>query len=110
MAQSGAPMDMDANEIAYYANQSAWLAALTDVALLAAILAAVALLLRSGWAVNLFGLSIVAIALSSLFDIANGTALLIDSREWLVVWCLTAGLAIAQFLYARVMQRRGVLR
>ena len=109
-AQSGAPMDMDATEIAYYADQSPWLAALTDVALLAAILAAIALLLRSSWAVNLYGLSVVAIALSSVADIAGGTALLLESQEWLLVSCLTAGLAIAQLAYAMVMRKRGVLR
>ena len=45
-AQSGAPMDMDATEIAYYAAQPAWLVALTDIALISAVLAAIALLLQ----------------------------------------------------------------
>ena len=44
-AQSGAPMDMDANEIAYYAAQAPWVVAVVDVVLISATLAAIAQLL-----------------------------------------------------------------
>ena len=109
-AQSGAPMDMDATEIAYYAAQPPWFVAVTDVVLISAILAAVALLLRSRWAVHLYGLSIAGIVVTSAYDIATGTALLLQDHGWLILSCVTTGLAIAQLVYAIAMRSRGVLR
>jgi hypothetical protein len=109
-AQSGAPMDMDATEIAYYAAQAPWFVAVVDVALVAATLAAVALLLRSRWAVHLYGLSIGAIVVTGVYDIAAGTALLLEDRGWLILESVTTGLAILQLLYAAAMRNRGLLR
>ena len=109
-AQSGAPMDMDAHEIAYFAAQEAWSVALTDVAVVAPLLAAVALLVRSRWAVILYALSIAAIVITTTFDVAAGTALMLSDRGWLILNCITFALAILQWLYARAMQQRGVLR
>jgi hypothetical protein len=109
-AQSGAPMDMDASEIAYYAEQPTWLAAITDVALIAAVLAAVLLLLRSRWSVPLYGLSIAAIVVASVADVARGTALLLQDQGWLILDVVTTGLAIVQLAYALAMRHRGVLR
>ena len=110
-AQSGAPMDMDATEIAYYAAQPQWFVAVADMVLISAILAAVALLLlRSRWAVYLYALSIAGIAVTSVYDIAAGTALLLQDRGWLILSCVTTSLAILQLAYAIAMRRRGVLR
>ena len=109
-AQSGAPMNMDATEIAYYAAQPAWLAGLTDMALISAVLAAIALLLRSRWAVHLYGLSIAAIVVAGTSDMARGTALLLQDQGWLILQLVTLGLAIAQLFYALAMRKRGVLR
>ncbi len=108
-AQSGAPMDMDAAEIEYYANQPAWFVAVTDMVLICAILAALALLLRSRWAVPLYALSVAGIAVTAAYDVAAGTALLLHDQGWLVLQLLTAGLAVAQLLYAWAMRRRGAL-
>ena len=109
-AQSGAPMDMDATEIAYYAAQAPWFVAVTDMVLISAILAAVALLLRSHWAVHLYGLSVAGIVATGAYDIAAGTALLLQDQGWLILECVTAGLAVAQLAYAIAMRSRGVLR
>ena len=109
-AQSGAIMDMDPPEVAYYAAQAPWFVAVTDLVLIAAILAAIALLLRSRWAVHLYGLSIAGIIVTSVYDIAAGTALLLQDQGWLILSCVTTGLAIAQLAYAVVMRGRGVLR
>lgn len=109
-AQSGAPMDMDATEIAYYAAQAPWFVAMTDLVLISAILAAVALLLRSRWAVHLYWLSIAGIVVTAVYDIAAGTALLLQDQGWLILSCVTTGLAIVQLLYAIAMHKRGVLR
>ena len=109
-AQSGAPMDMDAHEIAYYAAQEPWLVAVTDIALIGATFAAIVMLLRSRRAVHLYGLSIAAIVVASAYEIARGTALLLDDRGWLILDCVTWGLAIVQLLYVLAMYQRGVLR
>ena len=109
-AQSGAIMDMDPPEVAYYAAQAPWFVAVTDLVLISAILAAIALLLRSRWAVHLYGLSIAGIIVTSVYDIAAGTALLLQDQGWLTLSCVTTGLAIAQLAYAVVMRGRGVLR
>ena len=109
-AQSGAPMDMDATEIAYYAAQPQWFVAVADVVLISAILAAIALLLRSRWAVHLYWLSIAGIVVTSVYDIAAGTALLLQDRGWLILDVVTTGLAVLQLGYAIAMRKRGVLR
>ena len=109
-AQSGAVMDMDPPEVAYYAAQAPWFVAVTDLVLISAVLAAIALLLRSRWAVHLYGLSIAGIVVTSIYDIAAGTALLLQDQGWLILSCVTTGLAVAQLLYAIAMRSRGVLR
>jgi hypothetical protein len=109
-AQSGAPMDMDAAEIAYFAAQAPWFVAVTDVAVMAPLIGALALLLRSRWAVHLYALSIAAIVVTSVWDISQGTALMLNDRGWLILNCVTFCLAIAQLAYAMAMKGRGVLR
>jgi len=109
-AQSGAPMDMDATEIAYFAAQEPWFVAVTDVAVVAPLLAAIVLLLRSRWAVHLYGLSIAAIVVTSVYDIGAGTALLLQDQGWLILDIVTTSLAILQLAYAIAMRKRGVLR
>ena len=78
--------------------------------LISAILAAIALLLRSRWAVHLYVLSIAGIVVTSAYDIAAGTALLLQNQGWLILDVVTTGLAILQLAYAIAMWRRGVLR
>jgi hypothetical protein len=109
-AQSGDPMDMDAREIAYYAAQAPWFVALVDVVLVSAVLAAMALLLRSRWAVPLYALSVAGIVVSGAYDVAQGTALMLHDQGWLVLECVTVGLALLQLVYALAMRGRGVLR
>lgn len=109
-AQTGAAMDMDAAEIAYYAEQPRWMVVLTDLAFAAAILAALALLLRSRWTVRLYALSLAAILISSAFEIAMGTALLLNDQGWLMLSLVTTALAVLQWLYAVMVGKRGVLR
>jgi hypothetical protein len=109
-AQSGATLDMDAYEIAYYAAQPAWFVGMTDFALLTALGGALALFLRSGWALTLYALSIAAMVVTTIHDISAGTSLLRHEQSWTIQFCLTAGVAVVQWAYALVMQRRRVLR
>ena len=109
-AQTGAAMDMDAAEIAYYAEQPLWVVALTDLAFAGAILGTLPLLLRSRWAPPFYLLSLAAILASAAGDIARGSALLLRQQDWLALAGVTIGLAIAQWAYAAWLRPRGVLR
>ena len=109
-ALSGAAMDMDATEIAYYADVPVWAMVLTGITFTTAILGAITLLLRSRWSPTLYLLSIAAILASTVADIARGSALLLQSQDWLVLAGVTTGLAVVQWLYAYAMGKRGALR
>src|SRR5262245_36081372 len=68
MAQAGKLASISNDEAVYYAAQPLWFVAVTDVALLAAIAGALALLLRSRTAVWLFALSLIAIFVTNAYD------------------------------------------
>jgi len=108
-AQSGAAMDMDAREIAYYAAQAPWFVALVDLVLISAVLAAIALLLRSRWAAHLYALSVAGFVVTAAYDIVQGTALFLGDQGWLVLELVTFGLSLLQLVYAWAMRKRGVL-
>jgi hypothetical protein len=110
LAQAGRLTDISAEEAAYYAAQPAWFVVSTDVALLSAIAAAVALLLRHGAAVWLFGLSLAAIFVNNTYDISAGTSRVLVNRVALIVTCIIVMIAILELVYARAMKQRAVLR
>jgi hypothetical protein len=72
----------------------------------------VALLLRRSWALWLFGISILGLLLTSIYNfvLTNGAELMGGGAEvWilsLLIWVVT----VALFFYARWMTARGVLR
>ena len=109
MAQAGRLPSVGAAEAEYYAAQPLWFAVVTDVALVAAVAAAVALLLRSRSAVWLFALALLAIFTTNTYDIAAGTSRVLVDRGALVVTCVIVILAILQLVYAVAMSRRAVL-
>ncbi len=84
--------------------------ALTDLALLSAIAGAILLLLRHRWAVPLFGLSIVCIAVTAGYDLAAGTSRMFANQGALVATLAIWVLAVLQFWYAAAMRGKGVLR
>jgi hypothetical protein len=109
MAQAGRLPDLTPDETTYYAAQPLWFVVTTDVALLGAIAAGVALLLRSRMAVGLFAVSLAAILITNLYDLAAGTSRVLVSQGALVVTAIIVVLAILQLVYARAMQKRAVL-
>jgi hypothetical protein len=110
MAQAGRLPNLRPDEVAYYAAQPSWFVIVTDIALLAAIAAAVALLLRSRAAVWLFALSLIAIFITNAYDLAAGTSRMLANRGAFIVTVIIIAIAILQFVYARAMRRRAVLR
>ena len=109
MAQMGSSLDMDAHEIAYYARQPFWFVLTTDLALLSAIAAAVALLLRSRVAAWLFALSLCAIVVNNLYDVAANTSLALADSGWRNLTIVIVIVAVLQCAYALTMTRRAVL-
>lgn len=109
-AQAGRLPGISADEAAYYAAQASWFVVVTDLALLSAIAAAVALLLRRRWAVPLFGISIVCIAVTAGYDLAAGTSRMFANQGALIATIVIWVLAVLQFWYAAAMRSKGVLR
>ena len=110
MAQAGRLTDVSADEAAYYAAQPIWLVVVTDVALLAAVAAGVALLLRSGTAGWLFALSLAAIVVSNVYELAAGTSRVLVDQGALVVTTIIVVIAVLQLLYSRALKKRAFLK
>jgi len=72
--------------------------------------AALGLLLRKRFAVALFTISLVAIAVTNSYELAAGTLRMLVNRPALVVTVIIAGIAAFELLYAAAMKRRGVLK
>jgi hypothetical protein len=104
MAQAGRLLDVSADEAAYYAAQPLWFVVATDIALVAAVAAAVALLLRSRTAGWLFAISVVAVFVTNVYDLAAGTSRVLVDRGALIVTSIIAVLAVLQLVYALAMK------
>lgn len=109
LAQAGRLADIDADETTYYAAQPGWFVVATDIALLAAVVAAVALLLRKRAAVWLFALSLIAIVVNNSYELGAGTSRMLVDRGALIVTCVIVVIAIMELAYARAMKKRDVL-
>lgn len=110
MAQAGALPNLRPDEIAYYEAQALWFMLVTDVALVAPLAAAVALMFRSKSALWLFGVSVAAILTTNTYDLLAGSSRALANTGALVVTCIIVVLAILQLIYARAQAKRGVLR
>lgn len=109
LAQAGRLPGISADEAAYYAAQPLWLVVVTDIALFGAIAAGLALLLRSRVAVWLFAISLAAIFVADVYDLAAGTSRALANTGAMIVTALIAVLAVLQLVYALAMRKRGVL-
>jgi hypothetical protein len=109
LAQAGRLPDISPDEATYYAAQPVWFVVSTDIALLSALAAAVALLLRKRAAVSLFALSLAAIFINNTYDMSAGTSRVLVNRVALITTCIIVVIAILEFVYARAMKTRGVL-
>src|SRR6478672_4414517 len=68
-AQAGRLPNPEPDELAYYAAQPMWFVVVTDIALVSAIAAALALLLRRRAAVGMFALSLGAIVVTNSYEL-----------------------------------------
>jgi len=109
MAQAGRLYDLEPGEAAYYAAQPIWFVVLTDIALVAAMGAALALLFRKRISVWMFALSLGAIFLTNSYELAAATSRMLVSRGALIVTVFIVLIAILLLAYAWAMKRRAVL-
>lgn len=109
MAQAGKLANLTPDEAAYYAAQPLWFVAITDIALIAAIGGAVALLIRHRIALWLFGISLAAIFVTDVYDLAAGTSRMLANTAALVVTVFIFVIAVLELAYSRAMRSRGVL-
>lgn len=96
-------------QLAYFYGFPSWVVAAWGIAVFGGFLGALALLLRKRWAILLFGLSLVGLTLSTIynFGMTDGAAIMGSGAAMftVVIWLV----AILLFAYARAMAKKGVL-
>lgn len=105
LAQAGRLYDLEPGERAYYAAQPSWFVILTDMSLIAAVAAAIALVLRRVAAVYLFAFSFAAILMTNGYELAAGTSRMLVTRAAAIVTVVIALIALFELVYARIMTR-----
>jgi hypothetical protein len=97
-------------QLEYFYGFPAWAVSAWAIAVWSSLLGSISLLLRRNWAVTLFGITLAGMVITSIYNFV-----LTDGMEMMgaggaaftaVIWLI----AIALFLYARAMAKRGVLR
>jgi hypothetical protein len=109
MAQAGRVPGLGAEEAAYYAAQPLWFVVATDIALIAAIAGAFALLLRNRLAVMLFAVSLAAIVVTNVYDLGTGASRALATTGALAVTGIIVVIAVLELVYARWMRGRKIL-
>ena len=109
MAQAGRLTGLSAEEEAYYAAQPLWFAVSTDIALLTAVAAGVALLMRSHMALWLFGISLILIVLNNSYEVVSGTSRMLVNQGAIVLTTVVIIIAALQLIYSWAMSMRGTL-
>ena len=99
-------------QLAYFYSFPAWALGAWALAVWSAVFGSVALLLRSRWAVGLFAVSLLGMAVSSLYTygLSDGVEIMGGGLgQWLftfAIWLVAIGL----YFYARAQRAQGVLR
>jgi len=99
-----------AEQLEYFYAFPAWMKACWALGVWGSLLGSLGLLLRKAWAVWLFGISILGLAGSTVYNfiLSDGLAAMGSGGAMFtaVIWVI----ALLLFFYARAMARRGVLR
>lgn len=97
-------------QLDYFYSFPAWMDASWAIAVWSSLLGSIFLLLRKSWAVALFGLAILGLAVSTLYNfvLSNGLEMMGSGAAMftLVIWVI----AILLLAYARAMAKKGVLQ
>lgn len=97
-------------QLDYFYGFPAWLVAFWALGVWGSFFGSLAMLLRKSWAVWLFGVSILGLAVSTVhnFVLSDGAAMMGEAAVMMtaVIWVIV----VVLFFYARAMAKRGVLR
>lgn len=110
MAQHATLPGIAPDEAAYYAAKPVWQELVTDLGLVATVAGSLALLLRRKWAVPAFALACIVIALLDMYEMAIGTSRVYANNVAAIVTAIILVGVALNWLYARAMTRREVLR
>ena len=96
-------------QLDYFFGFPAWMDAAWAIAVWASVLGSLSLLLRKAWAVWLFGISVLGMVVSTIYNfvLSDGMAIMGDGAVIFsaVIWLI----ALFLFFYARAMAKRKVL-
>ena len=97
-------------QLDYFYGFPAWMDAAWAIAVWGSLLGSLALLMRRAWAVTLFGVAILGMLVSSIYNfvISNGAEIMGEGAVMftVVIWII----ALFLFFYARAMENYRVLR
>jgi hypothetical protein len=97
-------------QLDYFYSFPAWMDAAWAIAVWSSLLGSLALLLRKSWAVGLFGLAILGLAVSTVYNfvLSNGLEMMGTGAAMFtaVIWVI----AVLLLFYARAMAKKGVLQ
>ena len=100
----GYPQEM----LDYWFGMPWWMYALWAVGVFGGLLGAITLLMRSGWAVKLFAVSLIAATVNMVIGLADTGAPKMEGTEFISILIIV--LALLQLIYAYWQSKRGVLR
>jgi len=96
-------------QLDYFYGFPAWAVVGWALGVWGALIGSLGLVLRKTWAVWMFGVSILGLVITSIYNfvLTDGAAIMGESGAWfsLVIWVI----GIFLFFYARAMAKRGVL-
>jgi hypothetical protein len=97
-------------QLAYFYGFPAWAVAAWAIAVWSSLLASLALLFRKTWATGLFGLAIVAMVITFVYNFLLSDGLSMMGAGGLIFTAVIWLIAFSLFFYSRAMAKRGVLR
>jgi len=98
-----------AEQLEYFYGFPAWADAAWAIAVWGSLLASIGLLLRKSWAVWLFGLAILCIAYTSVYNFVLSDGMAVMGTAAAIFTAVIWTIALFLFFYSRAMSQRGIL-
>ena len=95
---------------AYFDSYPVWAVSAWAIAIWSSVLGSLALLLRSRWAVWLFGISLAGMVVSFFWSLFLSEGMELMDSTALIFTVIIFAVGLGLFLYSRAMASRGVLR
>jgi len=97
-------------QLEYFYAFPSWMDAAWAIAVWGALLGSLGLLMRKSWAVWLFGVSILGMVISTIYNFVLSDGLAVMGSGGAIFTAVIWAIALLLFFYARAMAKRGVLR